>query len=1086
MTCISLDRIPEAAIRFADRSRFSNRHPLLPLRDSTLGLAAPTSPLQLKHMPFSGANAVPSSACLRCQLRCVLQHLRCLPSTSRRPYTPHRTFSTIYSRRAVHDSDANPRPNSNNGVYYKHITPNGRIVGKAGRKQRQTSEALATKSLGERSEIVIFRDVFDGPKGKSAKAKALQEAESGMEGLKGLSLTAEEIQAAMMGTEQAPDQDEVNASIDTLRPQAPVLEVNEFDRLIKELLDSYNLQQLSRYLRRSLASRQSSMTVVRKLEYSLDKTKSPRTISFTRTRWQPGRTPLEKRRISNIPPPKKNLSTPKARAAERIVRVGWEVTTKVEEQQMGELEVQMPPWALALFFDLTWLGRPKYETLIQPPILLRNAQVRPYRADGVMRITARRQDAEDIATQLENQVLLMGKQQLSIGHLIRKVNAGIPTGQTLQLFSKEQLELISQRTQSVFIQEKDGVIGIYSFQQPDRYNARRLLLSMLDLSSRIVEAVRLEPSQMTEGLSQESLALIPIFADRGLHFRDRSKSLARITLPERRKAPANPDAEVQKLGIAPKVSVRERAEGMSRALEPLTMIFDKQPKEKLGPTEAPQSASSYWAGRPFTPSKTWWIHLGLLLQASKPKRAGNLLASKQTVDDQAASESDDPRSAVFLRQVPGYETLLSFFKPNQRQLYQVRESPESMDTPLDLVARKSTIVAHFTPSPFTPRGSKILSMFPRLELTLLRRFGKGSEDGQLKIESLRGILQEQIIDVPLPDQAIDVRLSRKVASYANMPAVCADPHIKEFVSALNRSVKSGGSLHGISLVEFTLPGWMAKDDVLSRQRQDESLPEMSVPYLFDRFEQVQNTGFRKNQLALAHAKSNSALAQFDQDFPNSARLEYKEIEAGDIGGGHTDISFKVHGSAAKHGPANLGESPVVKTDEDKGPPMSTLLTHALAIADFVTRACRGEIRTWRGDSGLVRSHNVVWEEGHEEPSDEKSSSDNKTAEAVDETERVETSDETLSSDTETVEVAEDDKGAKTSDETSSADNELAKDGESHTIAQVSSVVSSGADVETVKAGEERTTVDADEATGSGNETVKAGEEDSAAEVHTRS
>jgi len=247
-------------------------------------------------MPFSGANPVPSSACLKCQLRCVLHHLRCLPSiTSRRPYTPHRTFSTVYSRQVAHDTDAESRAKPNKGLYYKHIAPNGRIVGKAGRKQRQTSEALNTNSLGERSEIVIFRDVLDAPKSKAAKANVPQEEHFGMEGLKGLSLTAEEIQAAM--AETAPDQDDVNASIDALRPQAPVLEVKEFDRLVTDLIDSYNLQQLTRYLQRSLTSHQSSMTVVRELEYGSDKTKSPRKISFTRSRWQPGRTPLEQRRI---------------------------------------------------------------------------------------------------------------------------------------------------------------------------------------------------------------------------------------------------------------------------------------------------------------------------------------------------------------------------------------------------------------------------------------------------------------------------------------------------------------------------------------------------------------------------------------------------------------------------------------------------------------------------------------------------------------------------------------------------------------------------------------------------------------------
>jgi hypothetical protein len=1022
-------------------------------------------------MPFSGANTVPSSACLRCQLRSVLHHLRCLPPPSRRPYTSHRTFSTIYSRQAVHDTDTNP-PKPNKGVYFKHIAPNGRIVGKAGRKQRQTSEALATKSLGERSEIVIFRDVLDAPKRRHVEAKAPQEGDLGMESLRGLKLTAEEIKAAM--TDQAPDEDEVNASIDALRPQAPVLEVNEFDRLIKELLDSYNVHQLSRYLRRALASHQSSMTVVRELEYSLNKTKAPRKISFTRTRWQPGRTPLDKRRISNIPPPRKTLSSPKARAAERIVRIGWEVTTKLEEQQVGELEVQLPPWALALFFDLSWWGKPKYETLIQPPILLRNATVRPHRADGIMRITARRQDAEDIATQLENKVLLMGKQQLAIDHLVRNLDNDVQRGHSLRLFRKEQLEMISQRTQSVFMQEKDGNIGIYSFRQPDRYNARRLLLSMLDLSARNVKAVRLEPSQSMKDHSKDSLALVPIFPDRGLHFRDRSKTLARMTLPERRRTPAQAAVEVQEQAPAPKDSMEQRAEGMSRTLESLTPIFDGESKKSPAPLAVTsQSPHSFWAGRPFKASKTWWIHLGLILRESMPRSAGNLLTSKTTDGENVASNNDDSGPSVFLRQVPGYETLLSYFRPYTRQASQVVERPESNpDTPVDLVARKSTIVAHFTPSPFTPRGAKGLAMFPRLELTLLRRFGKGNEDGELKIESLRGIIEEHIVDVPLPDQAIDVRLSRKVSSFANLSAVLMDPQIRDFVSALNKSVKAGGSLHGNSFVEFPMPGWMARYDPPSRERQDAFYPDVTMPYLFDRFEQIQSTGFRKNNSALSRGKNNPALAQFNESFPANARLEYKEIEAGDIGGGYTDISFKVHGMAPEHGPENRGESiPVYKPEEDRGPSMRALLTHALSIADFVTRACRGEIRTWRGDSGLPRT-NDAWEENWIR---ENLGSGNETAHAVEETEILETSDEILSADRETVEFVEEDGSVKTNDEASGADNESVKTSEEDTSAKTGEEnVGADTDTETVKAGEEHKT----EIRGSDNKTAKTGDEDS--------
>ena len=103
--------------------------------------------------------------------------------------------------------------------------------------------------------------------------------------------------------------------------------------------------------------------------------------------------------------------------------MAWGVTTAVEEQRMGELEIQMMPWALALFFDTVSDGKPQYQTLIEPPMLVRKSEIRPYRLDNIIRITARRQDADDIATQLENKVLLMGKQVLQLDKLIWKLSS---------------------------------------------------------------------------------------------------------------------------------------------------------------------------------------------------------------------------------------------------------------------------------------------------------------------------------------------------------------------------------------------------------------------------------------------------------------------------------------------------------------------------------------------------------------------------------------------------------------------------------------------------------------------------------------
>jgi hypothetical protein len=239
------------------------------------------------------------------------------------------------------------------------------------------------------------------------------------------------------------------------------------------------------------------------------------------------------------------------------------------------------------------------------------------------------------------------------------------------------------------------------------------------------------------------------------------------------------------------------------------------------------------------------------------------------------------------------------------------------------------------------------------------------------------------------------------------------------------------------------------------------------------------------------SKNNPAIAQFDESFPQSARLEYKEIEAGDIGGGYTDISVEVREYEPRFGPENYGEPiPVYKSKEERerGPSMSELLTNALAIATFVTRACRGEVRTWRGMSGLMRTNDLEWEgeKMNEEPNHENANSDSEVANAAEETESMETSDEMPSANEETVEVADDDGIAKTSDEVFTAGDESVKASEEGVTAQISEETSGADTTETVEAGEEHETANAsDETHGSDNDTTKTGDEDSASEAHTR-
>jgi hypothetical protein len=830
----------------------------------------------------------------------------------------------------------------------------GRLVGKRGRKQRQTSEALATNSLGEKSSIVVFRDVPRARKEPVDRKKESNYVDLGEQSLKGLSLTPEEIEAALSGTGQTPDEEEVTKSIEALRPQAPVIEDEEFDRLIKELLDSYNLKQLSRYLSQSLKSHHASTTVVRELEYkgrfSTTPPKAKRVISFTRSRWQPGRTPLDVRRISALPAPSRSRGKPlggKATAADRIVRVVWEITKRTDEQKMGELEVHVPPWALAMLFDVASPRNIKYQKMIEPALLLQRSEIQPYRMDNVIRITARRQDANDIATQLENKVLLIGKMVVPIDHLIPTSAAAYPKGQPLQYFRQQDINEISNRTQCTFMQQKDGTIGIYSFKQQGRDDARRLLLGLLNLQSRKIKHTTLGPSiHQSAKAGPLSLALVPVFPDRGLHFRDRSKTLARTVLPIRREMPT----------IATRGSYYGQADGMSRKILSLVNDFEQHNEEEPAVVgERSLDPSIYWAGRQFKVSHTWWAHLGLLLQESTPDKSGLLLQDKSLHHGSKADTRHlQKQESVFLRQVPGYETLLSYFEPVLRPKESFGKSSDA-----DYVARKSSIVAHFLPSPFSKHAAKALSLFPKLELTMLRKPGGALEETELKIDSLRAITGEHHVDIPLPDRVVDLRLTRKIGAFANIRAVHADPEIQEFVATLKKSANtsknntSKNTLHGKTQVTFKLPGWMAESDSEIRKAQDDSLPEIDVPYLFERFEQVQTSTFKKDITVLSKRAEHSAgVRTFNDNFPRGARIQYKEIEAGEIGGRQTEISFQAHKPKDYEPEADQSEGTQLQPHNTI---MKSLLVPALAIADFVTRASKNEVTSWRKTSGSERS-----------------------------------------------------------------------------------------------------------------------------------
>ena len=140
-------------------------------------------------MLSSGAHAVPPSACLRCQLRILLQRQRHLPLVPGRPW-----FRPFSAQPSLNNDIVHSGPRDRAEYYYRHINPGSKIIGKKGRKQRQVSEPLSIDSLGQRSEVIVLRDFEEQDRSRPPEDHAAGE-EQGLEERKRVS--AEDIKAAI-------------------------------------------------------------------------------------------------------------------------------------------------------------------------------------------------------------------------------------------------------------------------------------------------------------------------------------------------------------------------------------------------------------------------------------------------------------------------------------------------------------------------------------------------------------------------------------------------------------------------------------------------------------------------------------------------------------------------------------------------------------------------------------------------------------------------------------------------------------------------------------------------------------------------
>ncbi|KAI7227931.1 hypothetical protein KC330_g8154 [Hortaea werneckii] len=705
-------------------------------------------------------------------------------------------------------------------------------------------------------------------------------------------LSPQEIEAVITGKTVVPDQEEVNASIEELRPQAQIMEKREFDGLRRQLVDSYNLRQLAQYLVGTMKTDPSDQQEVK------PRSKAEKRTLVQATPWTPGKRPLEER-AGRVSIDKNEIGSSKAKLANQIMRAGWNLTMFDEEQRIGELELLVKPWQLKLLFDVKVDSKPALEGLIGAKLMRLTSDIRPYRPDNVVRITARRRDAEEIARQLQDKLAQVKPLGMNLVFVLRLLGTwGWPKDAT-DIFRPEDVDFISDRTSTVI--ERPSPTSVVIFSMPNRpeasAHARRLLLSLLDLPSPKVtteadlrDAVT-EKDQSSQEVSSrngdmQKSALLP-FSASNLPRRYQSIDLYRAVLPVAKEhqprsleAPQDQSEEYKSSGA---LSLSK----IDRIVESLSGVQNFSEARN----QSREDSESAWFHTLSNKAVAWSAKFSTILRASRGAFFNSPNASKRLA---VPSLHSGDRLSVMTSQVPGLSQLLSYFEPASNRL---AARKRDLNDPTEINLSRPFLRATFMPSPFAKSGIGALKMLPRIEITY--RLGSGS---RLQLSDVKAVLEKQELQVSCPTEAVDLDFTRSSSIHMNMRDRQGKPSelIGSFTQHLQASIDTGsGVLDAPSELELPLPRWIMQkfNPRKFNLRQRTSDVEAAVtgdivfPYLLERMEHIQSSDFTvaDNDSRMLEKVEDPDVKGLIQGWPQGMVLRVRDIEAGVAGGRQTEV-----------------------------------------------------------------------------------------------------------------------------------------------------------------------------------------------------
>lgn len=391
------------------------------------------------------SSTLDASICLRCHLRLSVRQIgsRSRPLFQQRRHQSSESFpdgpvkneeeqEPVRARPLIRRTNDSGRPRRNNNREPRY---------------RETTAKLPISSLNHETEVIVLRDLpkrrkKSQPRAEDAKVEEVDDGPNAEPSLP--SLTAKDIQSFANKNNQKLAQEEVNVSIDSSRfGDQEVITSAQYEAKLKELVDSYNVNQLRRYSQREVFRSRLHLTTPKVVRPSTPEGVAPVSSikkDLSVTPW----TPVQTRKITpgHKAPPATKAAYSKRLVADRILRKCWAIQVEDELSRAGKINIYLLPEQYHLWTNSTSEAVKSVQPSSQ---FYQNSQLSVYPAECTIQITGPQAEAESMAATIRD---AFKTSHHSTVHL-EKLEELLKDGQTFHdIFPSWQLERIMSLTNS--------------------------------------------------------------------------------------------------------------------------------------------------------------------------------------------------------------------------------------------------------------------------------------------------------------------------------------------------------------------------------------------------------------------------------------------------------------------------------------------------------------------------------------------------------------------------------------------------------------------------------------------------------------